>query len=91
MLRSSDESRVGGKSNPWNGRTVAQMLDKVAADHPDAVALVEGDRSVTFVELQSARNRIGAALLSLGVRDGTHTAILMPKATTTPPCSMVYG
>ena len=36
MLRCSDESRVGATSNPWDGRTVAQMLDQVAADHPDA-------------------------------------------------------
>jgi len=79
MLRCSDESRVGVTSNPWNEITVAQMLDQVVADRPDALALVEGDRSVTFVELQAARNRMGAALLELGVRDGTHVAILMPK------------
>lgn len=79
MLRSSDESRAGVTSNPWNGRTVAQMLDQVVADHPEAIALVEADRSVTFAELQKARNRIGATLLSLGVRDGTHVAIMMPK------------
>lgn len=79
MLRTSEESRVGVTSNPWNGRTVAQMLDRVAADRPDAVALVDGDRSVTFVELQAARDRVGATLLGLGVRDGTHVAILLPK------------
>jgi fatty-acyl-CoA synthase len=79
MLRCSDESRVGGASNPWDGRTVAQMLDQVAADHPDAIALVEGERSVTFVELQAARNRVGATLLASGIRDGTHVAILMVK------------
>ena len=79
MLRSSDESRVGVTSNPWNGLTVAQMLDQVATDRPDAIALVEDDRRVTFVELQAARNRVGATLLALGVRDGSHVAILMTK------------
>jgi fatty-acyl-CoA synthase len=79
MLRCSDESRVGVTSNPWNGFTVAQMLDQVVAGRPDALALVEGDRSVTFIELQAARNRVGAALLELGVREGTHVAILMSK------------
>jgi fatty-acyl-CoA synthase len=79
MLRSSEESRVGVTNNPWNDVTVAQMLDQVTADRPHATALVEGDRSVTFVELQAARNRIGAALTSLGVGDGTHVAILMTK------------
>ncbi|RHW26254.1 long-chain fatty acid--CoA ligase [Nocardioides immobilis] len=79
MLRSSEASRTGRRLNPWDEVTVAQMLDWVAAERPDATALVDGDRSLTFAELRSTRDRVGAALAAMGVGDGTHVAIRMTK------------
>lgn len=79
MLHSSQDSRGDGAENPWNEATVAQMLDRVSAEWPDATAVVDGDRSVTFAELQAARDRLGAVLLSSGVADGSHVAVRMSK------------
>jgi acyl-CoA synthetase (AMP-forming)/AMP-acid ligase II len=79
MLRSSEESRAGRSDNPWDETTVAEMLDRVAAEHPDVTALVDGDRKLTFPELQAARDRMGAALVSRGITDGTHVAVRMGK------------
>ncbi|MFN7954243.1 MAG: AMP-binding protein [bacterium] len=41
-----------------------------AASKPNAVALVEGDRSVTWAELAALRNRCANALATLGLRAG---------------------
>lgn len=79
MLRSSEQSRTGRPDNPWDETTVAHMLDCVVAERPDATALVDGDRSLTFTELQATRDRFAGALASLGVADGTHVAVRMTK------------
>ena len=79
MLRSSEESRVGCSHNPWNDTTIAQMLDQVTTDRPQATAMVDGDRTVTFAELQAARDRVARALVSRQVGEGSHVAVLMTK------------
>ena len=46
-----------------------------AAKQPDAIALVEGDRSLSWREMVARRNRLAHGLLGLGVRPGEHVAI----------------
>ncbi len=42
-----------------------------AQQKPDAVALVEGDRSLTWAEYRDTRNRLARSLLELGVTPGS--------------------
>ncbi|CRK52520.1 Non-ribosomal peptide synthetase [Rhodococcus sp. RD6.2] len=51
----------------------------VAVD-PDAVALVHGDRTTTYRELDAQSNRIARLLLSQGIGPGDFVAIALPRS-----------
>lgn len=80
MLRASDESRTGTQHNPWNDRTVADMLDASVQAHGPSPAIVDGDRVIDFAELAGLRDGLAAALYERGVVDGTHVAVFMAKS-----------
>jgi len=52
--------------------------DNIAAGRGDKVAIMCGDETVTYKQLQENVNRMGNALLNLGVRMEQRVAILMP-------------
>jgi acyl-CoA synthetase (AMP-forming)/AMP-acid ligase II len=47
-----------------------------ASERPGIVALCEGDRSLTFAELEESTNKVVAALMSAGLRKGDRVAWL---------------
>jgi acyl-CoA synthetase (AMP-forming)/AMP-acid ligase II len=47
------------------------FLTTFAGVHPDKVAVVEGDTTLTYVELDRASNRVASVLQDLGVRAGS--------------------
>jgi len=51
------------------------ILAAHAARHPDKPALIEGDRVWSWAELVERRNRLGHALVDLGLRPGEHVII----------------
>lgn len=48
---------------------VAQLFEEMAAAHPESVAVVFGDKSLTYAELNARANRLARRLRALGVRD----------------------
>src|SRR4029453_14721282 len=48
------------------------ILASHATRHPDKPALIEGERVWSWAELVERRNRLGHALLELGLRPGEH-------------------
>ena len=46
-----------------------------AERQPDRAALIEGDRRLSWVEFRDARNRLGHALVGLGISPGEHVVI----------------
>lgn len=80
MLRTSEESRSGAEYNPWNSRVVAEMLDEMVRSHGASPAIVSADRVITFAELSTLRDQLGASLIDAGVVDGTHVAVFMRKS-----------
>src|SRR5438132_817611 len=56
------------RSGAWIDRTVGRALKDTAQLMPDKPALISDERSVTFRELDELTDRLGAALLSLGLR-----------------------
>lgn len=80
MLRTAEESRSGAKHNPWDNRVVAEMLDEMVLSHGAYPAIVSADRVLTFSELSTLRDQLGASLIDDGIVDGTHVAVFMRKS-----------
>ena len=51
------------------------ILASHAARHPDKPALIEGERVWSWADLIDRRNRLGHALLELGLQPGEHVII----------------
>src|SRR6266516_3982211 len=54
----------------WGSRSIAREFTAVAQQHPSAVALVTDQGSLTYAELDTSTDRIGAGLLELGLEPG---------------------
>jgi fatty-acyl-CoA synthase len=61
------------------GRSVAQVLEARAQEHPDRVFLVFGERRLTYRQLDSRASAIAAALHELGVEPGDRIALDLPN------------
>ena len=48
-------------------KSVAQLFEQIAAQHPDAVAAVLGSRQLTYAELNTRANRLAHRLRRMGV------------------------
>lgn len=55
------------------------VLDRACAYYKDNVAIIDGDRRVTYRELLALRNRVASALVSLGLQKGERVGLLMPN------------
>ncbi|MBI3452322.1 MAG: AMP-binding protein [Rhodospirillales bacterium] len=55
------------------------ILRRAAARFPDKIALIDGERRMTFGELDRAAARAAGALVGLGFVKGSHVAILAPN------------
>jgi fatty-acyl-CoA synthase len=62
---------IGRPRNPSN------VLKLHALNTPDKVALVQGDRRVTYAELEERVNRLATALAARGVGPGSRVALMM--------------
>jgi long-chain acyl-CoA synthetase len=56
---------------------IAQTLEDTAGKIPRKEAIVLGGQRISYGELDAASNRVANALLELGMKKGTHVAILM--------------
>jgi pristinamycin I synthase-3/4 len=72
----------------YNGTAVAgrpralvhELFEDRAGENPDAVALVSGDESLTYAELDARANRLAHHLVSLGVGPESAVAVLMERS-----------
>ena len=58
---------------------LAAVLEQHSRRRPDALALVCGDRRLTYAELNGWANQLAGALSASGIRRGDHVAILCPN------------
>jgi long-chain acyl-CoA synthetase len=56
---------------------IKQTLEDTANQIPHKEAIVLGDQRITYGELDEASNKVANALLEMGMKKGTHAAILM--------------
>ena len=59
------------------GRTFGNVLESLVDRFPNELALIEGDRRLTFTDLVAQIRAVGQALRSLGLRPGDRVGILM--------------
>lgn len=66
-------------SGEWDGSLIDTALAAHAAQHPDRLAVVDGDRHVTYGELDDFVRRAAAGLQHLGIRRGDAVAWQLPN------------
>jgi amino acid adenylation domain-containing protein len=61
-------------------RTLAAVLRRTAHASPDTVAVVDGDRTVSYAQLDEDSDAIAASLLGLGARPGDRIGLYLDKS-----------
>ncbi|MDO8225210.1 non-ribosomal peptide synthetase [Bacillus cabrialesii] len=69
-----------GKANQYEEQTISQLFEQQAARTPKASALVIGDKTLTYQELDEWSNGIAHTLRSRGVKPDTPVGIMMPRS-----------
>ncbi|MEU0334314.1 non-ribosomal peptide synthase/polyketide synthase [Streptomyces sp. NPDC006193] len=87
-LATDDELRAllaqgRGAFRPVPEATLPALFERQAARTPDAVALIDGDRRVTYAELDRAANRLAHRLLADGVGPERVVAVALPRSAAT--------
>jgi long-chain acyl-CoA synthetase len=59
---------------------IATNLECAAFHFPDHIAVIEGDRSISFSEFNRDADQIASALVSVGVQPGDHVALCAPNS-----------
>ena len=59
--------------------TVWEALERTAARLPDKVAVIDGDRRLTYTDLIEGARRYAAGLAALGLRKGDMAAVYLPN------------
>lgn len=60
--------------------TLPKALDRACAYYADSVAVVDGDRRISYRELGQWANRVGNGLVTLGVQKGERVGMLLPNS-----------
>jgi acyl-CoA synthetase (AMP-forming)/AMP-acid ligase II len=60
--------------------TLPDVLDRACGYYQDSVAIIDGERELTYRGLQDQTDRVGHALVSLGVKKGERVGLLMPNS-----------
>ena len=56
---------------------LASLIDLAAARYPEAEAIIDGDRRLTYHAWQTRIRRVAHALHALGIRPGDHVVFLL--------------
>ena len=63
----------------WEGLTVAEMVARTARANPTKVAVVYGERRITYEELIAQSRRLALGLLQLGLKPGERAVMQLPN------------
>ncbi|MCW2750528.1 MAG: o-succinylbenzoate--CoA ligase [Aeromicrobium sp.] len=66
--------------------TLPDVLDRACGYYTESVAVIDGERRLTYGALQDETNRIANALISLGVQKGERVGLLLPNSLEFIPC-----
>ncbi|WP_316227940.1 non-ribosomal peptide synthetase [Bradyrhizobium sp. SZCCHNR3015] len=84
MLYEAERHRILHDLNPiWletiTESSLAQPFEECAQRMPNAIALIEGKRQLTYQDLDQASSRLAHRLLGIGLREGGRVAVMMPR------------
>lgn len=74
-----DAARRYREAGLWEGLTVAEMVARSAARDPDKVAVVYGERRITYRELVAQSRRLALGLLRLGLEPMDRAVMQLPN------------
>ncbi len=63
----------------WQGITLGNLLRNSAAQYPDHIAVIDGERQWTYAQLNKAADELAAGLFQLGVRSGDKVVVQLPN------------
>ncbi|MFG2231294.1 amino acid adenylation domain-containing protein [Streptomyces sp. NPDC048723] len=61
------------------GSSVVELFRRRSASAPDAVAVIDGDRTLTYGDLDRESDRLAGHLTGMGVRRGDHVGVVMER------------
>ena len=64
---------------PYEAYPLPEVLRRTAQRLPAKTAVIDGERTFTYQQLDAHSDRFAAALAALGVRQGDHIALLAPN------------
>lgn len=70
---------AAGTPDPLDATTIPGLLAASAERHADTTAVVDGDVTLSFPELQDAARAFGAGLVAAGIEPGDRVAIWAPN------------
>jgi fatty-acyl-CoA synthase len=70
---------TAGERYPWAPITIAGQLERTAEAHGERLALIFGDRRLSWAEAREASRDLARAMLATGVRRGDHIAVWLPN------------
>ena len=76
-----DPKWTAGQRNTAPGGGLHEAFARRAAQRPGAVALVEGDTTTTYAELDATAEAWAAELVAAGVTPGALVPVLLPRST----------
>ena len=77
----ADVLRLGAPdSDPPTDFTVHELFERRAREAPDAVAIVDGERSMTYAELDAAANRLARRLRAAGLPPEGRVGVAMERS-----------
>ncbi len=74
-----DAARKYVEEGWWRDDTLTGWLAKAVAARPDAPAIVQGDRAISYTELAESVDRLARALAGAGIRKGDVVAVQLPN------------
>lgn len=73
-------SRPSPRPNYPHDKSAHALFTAIADAQPDAVALIEGERAMTYGELERRSNQMARLLQTLGARRGRRVAVVAPRS-----------
>ncbi|WP_405848800.1 amino acid adenylation domain-containing protein [Streptomyces sp. NBC_01518] len=74
------EARLAGPTAPSREATVPELFAARVTAAPDATAIVQGERAMSYRQLNARANRLAHRLMALGVRPEDCVAVLMGRS-----------
>lgn len=66
----------------WGDDSLADHVDRLAVEHPDAVAFISGDHRLTWQGYRQASERLAETFVAIGSAPGERVAVLLPDTPT---------